>query len=188
MFRREDYWPFMFGVFVLGGLVAVPLIWSLFVDLPFKGLVASSLVGCFVFAYAHTRDGQFSVRRFIVGFGLALLITLRVTARSGGIGAFIPGGVLGILVMEGCGWLAIGIARVTGVPNERFWVGFWRTMSILSGVIALWLIYDGTINHRGSEMTQHRIFALAFAPLWCAWAALAWSSSSLLDERLQRAT
>jgi MFS family permease len=117
MFRREDYWPYMFGIFVFAGLVAVPIIWGQFIDLPYGRLVAGSLVGCFVFAYAHKRDGQFSFGRFIIGFGFVFLMSMRFSVQSGGIGGFIPGGVLGFLVMGGGGWLGIGIARVTGIAK-----------------------------------------------------------------------
>jgi hypothetical protein len=108
----------MFGIFVFAGLVAVPLIWGQFTNLPYDRLVAGSLVGCAVFAYAHTRDGKFSVSRFIVGFGFVFLMSLRITARSGGLGGFIPGGFLGFLVMSGCGWLGIWIARALGFSGE----------------------------------------------------------------------
>ncbi len=117
MFRREDYWPYLFGVFVFAGLLAVPVIWSLFIDLTYGRLVAGSLVGCAVFAYAHTKDGQFSLGSFIVGYAVVLLMSLRVAAQSGtGVG-IVPGGLLGLLLMTGGGWLGIGLGRATGVAD-----------------------------------------------------------------------
>jgi hypothetical protein len=108
----------MFGVFVFGGLIAVPIIWGYFNDLPYERQVALSLVGCFVFAYAHTRNGAFSFGRFIVAFGFVLLLTLRAAAQHpGGVEAVIPAGILGFLVMGGCGWIGVGISRAVGISK-----------------------------------------------------------------------
>lgn len=117
MFHREDYWPYLFGVFVFGGLIAVPAVWSQFIDLSFGRLVAGSLVACAVFAYAHTEDGQFSFSSFFIGYALTLLISLRVAAQSDIGGGVIPGGLLGFLIMSGCGWLGIGLGRATGIAK-----------------------------------------------------------------------
>lgn len=115
LFRNEDYWPYLFGIFVFAGLLAIPIIWGQILDQAYERLVFGSLVGCGVFAYAHSREGQFLFGRFIAGFALVFLISMRVAAQSaGGIG-FIPGGFLGFIVMSGGGWLGIGIARVTGI-------------------------------------------------------------------------
>lgn len=118
MFNRDDYWPYMIGVFTLGGLVAVPLVWGQFIDLPYDRLVVGSLLACGVFAYAHTRDGTFSIGRFLLGFGFIFLMSLRIAASSRGSGAFIPGGFLGFVVMAGSGWTGIGIARALGVSHS----------------------------------------------------------------------
>jgi len=117
MFRREDYWPYMFGVFVFAGVIALPTIYSNFIDLPFDRLLAGCLLGCFLFAFAHTRDGQFSFGRFIGGVALMVLALMRTAGKSDGQGGVIPGGLLGFAVMAAAGWFGIAIGRATGISK-----------------------------------------------------------------------
>ena len=112
MFNREDYYPYMFGVFVFAGLMAVPAIWGLFIELPFYRLIGGSLVGCFIFAQAHTRTGEFLFGRFVVGAGVGVLITLKASITSD---AYLPGGLLGFAIMAGGGWLGLWLGRSTGI-------------------------------------------------------------------------
>ena len=112
MFRKEEYGPYMIGVFILGGLIAVPLIWSYFVDLPYEKLVLGSLLGCGIFAFAHTRDGDFSLLRFFGAFAFVFLMSLKISVQAGGTGPFVPGGLLGFFVMAACGHAGVGISRL----------------------------------------------------------------------------
>lgn len=117
LFREEDYWPYMLGVFVFAGLFFLPLIWGQFIYLSYLRLVAGSLIGCFVFAFAHKKDGQFSIWRFVGGLVFVSVMALKVSLSSGGFNGVIPGGLIGFLLMAGCGLLGIRIARLTGISK-----------------------------------------------------------------------
>lgn len=117
MFKREDYWPYMFGVFILGGLIALPAIYSNFIEVPLERLLAGCMMGCMLFAFAHTRDGNFSFGRLVGGVVVIMLLMLRFAGESDGKGGVIPGGLLGFAVMGACGWVGIGLGRATGIAK-----------------------------------------------------------------------
>jgi len=123
MFKREDFWPFMFGVFILGGLLVIPAIWSQFSDIPLDRLVLGSVLGCFIFAYAHDRDGGFSVLRLIVGYAIVFVLLMKGAAKGGLEPIMIPGGALGFLVMAACGWVGILFGRAMGLGGAPIAAG-----------------------------------------------------------------
>jgi hypothetical protein len=112
MFNREDYFPYMFGVFVFAGLIAIPVIFGQFIELPLGRLIGGSVVGCFIFAQAHTRTGEFLFGRFTIGVVVGLLLTM----NSGG-ASYLPGGVLGFAMMAGGGWLGVWLGRFLGITS-----------------------------------------------------------------------
>ncbi|MGE0267368.1 MAG: hypothetical protein AB7S78_02780 [Candidatus Omnitrophota bacterium] len=114
MFRKSDYIPFGLGIFILGGLFFVPLIWSRLNQVDFEDAILPSIISCLVFFIAHDNRGNFSIGRFIMGLVLVYFLLLRTIAKYGGGGQslFIAGGFLGYIVMFGCGWAGIMLGRL----------------------------------------------------------------------------
>jgi len=143
VFRREDYWSFVLGIFVLGGLLLFPL--GLRLEFGFsyyRGLVASFLV-CGAIAYAHRRDGGFSFGRLILGVTIAHLVLLYFSLASGEFRIVVPGGVIGFLIAEGCGWIGIAIGRTTGLSSvvNRLALRVWPDTPVLPAMPTLALRY-----------------------------------------------
>jgi hypothetical protein len=118
MFRRKDYWPYMFGMFIFGGLLVLPALLERVVDLG-KGYdrnLALSVGFCTVFALAHKRNGKLSFINLIGGIALMIFASLQVAKKTGTIQIVIPG-LLSFLLLWGCGWLGIIIARVLGISK-----------------------------------------------------------------------
>lgn len=111
VFKYDDYWPFMAGLFGIGGLLAVPLIWGQIGDLTYLEATPGSLLGCVVYAYGVTRHGEFRTGRFIGALVVAILLVMRSDSL------ILPGGILGFLVMGGCGWIGIAAGRATGLSS-----------------------------------------------------------------------
>ena len=119
LFKHEDYWPFMFGLFVFGGFSLVPVIWSRFGSGTYWETLPGALLGCGVFAYSLGRHGEFMIGRFILAMGLAYFLVFHIHAVHGA-GLGVPGGILGLLVMSASGWLGIGLSRWTGFSFGGF--------------------------------------------------------------------
>lgn len=127
MFNREDYWPYVFGVFLFAGLLVIPFVYAEYVlpgmeepfrSIPRRHVFIGSFVACGLFTFSHTRMGEVSLARLIGGVLIAVLVYLRFQGanlffRENII--FVPVGLLGLALMAGGGWLGIGIARVTGI-------------------------------------------------------------------------
>ncbi len=112
MFEEVDYVPFVAGVLVLAGLIAVPILWSMFLDMEYPSTLFSSLLSCGIFIYAHDKRGNFSIIKFLFGMAFILIQIIRTANQyGGGPPMFIAGGVVGLVVMMACGWVGILIAR-----------------------------------------------------------------------------
>lgn len=113
-FREQDYIPFIAGVLVLGGLLIVPFIYGMFLNIYYPQALFSSLLSCGIFLYAHDRRGNFSFGKFLLAYLFILFQILRTSTQQGGANhpIFIAGGLLGIALMLACGWAGIAIARV----------------------------------------------------------------------------
>lgn len=116
MFDEKDYIPYAAGVMILGGLFLVPLIWGKLGGIDLAKAVIPSLISCAVFIYAHDNRGNFSFFKFMVGTFFVVLFTLRALSQPGAGGPerpmFIAGGIVGYIIMFGCGWAGIAIGRL----------------------------------------------------------------------------
>ncbi len=116
-FKEDDYVPYILGIMVLGGLVAIPLVYGGITDISYGRALLPSLISCGIFAYSHDKRGTFLMGRFIMLYLFSYITLLRASLQYGGNGqqTFVAGGLIGILVMTGCGW--------AGVMVGRYWRG-----------------------------------------------------------------
>lgn len=124
LFRYEDYWPYISGVFVFGGLTAVPFSLMGLCDIePYYAFVLGLLGSC-VLVYSHTHYGRFKIERFLLG----VFVVLNASFRAADVAIFGAGytfflivillAVSGLIFMEICGWIGILIGRATGISNR----------------------------------------------------------------------
>ena len=118
LFKESDYTPFMLGVFIVGGLLVIPLIWGLRVGLEYFAALTWSIASCVVFLIAFRRNGTISWVRAIPVIA-AILIAARFYAQSTGKPAFVAGGALGFLAIMICGYIGIGLGRLTGLSVDN---------------------------------------------------------------------
>ncbi len=137
--RSKDYWPFMFGVFVIGGLGVMPFLFGLIIDNPRHELVLLSLFACVFFAFIHSRNLEIAFSRIVF---LTIIILFPTDAmrqftsgsstlphsqgtsgNNGGLLATIDKGelitiaVVGFIAMTVCGKLGVGLAKITGISK-----------------------------------------------------------------------
>jgi len=111
MFKETDYVPFMLGVFLIGGLIGVPLlIYSTGTGGYFESL-PWALGSCVVFLIAFRRNGTISWGRLILAF-IALIIGAHIYTEGTGKPGFIALGFKGVLVVFVCGYVGLGIGRI----------------------------------------------------------------------------
>ncbi len=111
MFAPEDYLPFMVGVFVLGGLLAIPLIWGFGMRMGFWAALPWGLVSALVWLVAFRRDGTLCWGR-LIGAMIAVLVLGNVWVFQSGGSGFVVSGIGGILIILACGYAGIGIGRI----------------------------------------------------------------------------
>jgi len=111
MFKDTDYLPFMLGVFLIGGLVGIPIAYGLISGLGYFKSLPWSLVSCIVLLIGFRRSGSISWGRAVPAFiGGAMVVNAYnlITGKP----AFVAGGFLGFLLSAGCGYIGIGIGRI----------------------------------------------------------------------------
>lgn len=111
MFKETDYLPFMLGVFLIGGLVGIPLAYGLITGLSYFKSLLWSLIGCIVFLIAFRRNGSISWGRAIpaiIGSAMVVSAYTQITRKP----SFAPTGLLGFLLLAGCGYVGIWIGRI----------------------------------------------------------------------------
>lgn len=126
MFRRENYWPFIIGSLILGGLLVIPFLWPAATKLAFPSqpamsgtvLYSASLGTCIVFVCSFTRNLDFSFIRFALALGVMVFLVFR-QAQAGGPGQvyYLPGGIIGFAAMAASGICGIMVARLIGLGN-----------------------------------------------------------------------
>ena len=117
MFKEADYAAFMAGVFVVGGLIVLPLTYGQAVGLRYLAALPWSLGSCVVFLIAFRRDGSISWGRAIPAI-IAIMVAGTVYNQSTGKPAFGAGGMLGFLLVMVCGYIGIGIGRLFGTGKR----------------------------------------------------------------------
>ncbi len=138
--RSKDYWPFMFGVFVIAGLGATPFLLGLFIDKPRHELVPLSLIACFLFALIHSKNLEINFNRIllmaipllfpvdsikqITSGNDALMYPHNTSGDNGGLlstvadkGELVTIAIVGFIAMTVCGRLGVGIAKITGISK-----------------------------------------------------------------------
>ena len=117
MFKESDYGPFMAGVFVVGGLIGLPLTYGPAVGLGYLAALPWSLGSCVVFLIAFRRNGTLSWGRAIPAM-IAITVAGTVYNESTGKPGFGAGGLLGFLLVMVCGYIGIGIGRLFGTGKR----------------------------------------------------------------------
>lgn len=112
IFEERDFIPFVIGIMLLGGLLVVPVLWGQFSHLEYKDALFPSLLSCGIFAFSHDKRGNFLWGRFIMLLAVIVVTAMRSSLRYGGRPMFLAGGILGYVVMFGCGWIGIALARL----------------------------------------------------------------------------
>lgn len=115
IFREGNYASFMLGVFVLGGLLAVPLLWSFllglkYVDMFLKPYIVFSLMLCVCVFIVFRKNGTTSLLRTIVAIVIGVIVSSGVAAGSEKV-AFVSGTILGFLTLILCGRISIWISK-----------------------------------------------------------------------------
>lgn len=111
MFKESDYIPFMLGVFIIGGLIGIPLTYGLGTGLGYFDSLLWSLASCVVFLIAFRRNGTISWGRAIPAI-VAVMLGANFYNQSTGKPAFAAGGLLGFLLVMVCGYIGIGIGYI----------------------------------------------------------------------------
>ncbi len=111
MFKETDYVPFMLGVFLIGGLIGMPLTYGAGTGLGYFESLPWALASCVVFLIAFRRNGTISWGRAIPAI-VAIMVGANMYNQSTGKPAFAAGGFLGFLLVIVCGYIGLGIGRV----------------------------------------------------------------------------
>jgi len=70
IFVKKDYISFMLGVFILGGIIALPLVWNLFLGISYLNLLPLSLLLCVCLLITFRRNGTISWFRAIPAWAI----------------------------------------------------------------------------------------------------------------------
>ena len=116
IFKKENYTSFMLGVFVLGGLLVVPLLWSFllglrYVDMFLKPYVVFSLMLCVCVLIVFRRDGTTSWLRIIPAIIIGIIVGSAVAAASGKL-VFGSSTIIGFLILILCGRVGVEITKL----------------------------------------------------------------------------
>lgn len=118
IFEEKDFIPYVCGVMILGGVVVVPVMWGGLSHLDYGESLFPALLSCGIFAASHDKRGNFLFGRFLMIMAFTFMIIMRSALQyGGGKPIFLAGGILGFLVMFGCGWAGIMVGRlIRGKP------------------------------------------------------------------------
>jgi len=111
MFSTADYIPFMTGVFLIGGLIAMPLTYGAALGLGYVDSLPWALASCTVFLVGFRRNGTISWGRAAPAI-VAMMIGANIYNQDTGKPAFAAGGFLGFLLVMVCGYIGIGLGRM----------------------------------------------------------------------------
>jgi hypothetical protein len=111
MFKESDYVPFMLGVFLIGGLIGMPLTYGAGTGLGYFESLPWALASCVVFLIAFRRNGTISWGRAIPVI-VAIMVGANMYNQSTGKPAFAAGGLLGFLLVMVCGYIGLGVGRI----------------------------------------------------------------------------
>ncbi len=112
LFKEADFIPYLCGVMILGGLIAIPMVWGMMHGIGYGQALLPALVSCGIFAASHNKRGHFLWMRFLL---MMLFFSMQIMKTANSYShtrpMFLAGGFLGFLIMSGCGWAGIFLAR-----------------------------------------------------------------------------
>ena len=113
LFNKADYGPFMSGVFVLGGLLAVPIIWSVpaRINMTYGQALPWAIGACLVILAAFRRDGTVSWLRAIPAAG-AMILAEAFLAGTNSVPALTAFAVFALFALMVSGYVGVGIGRL----------------------------------------------------------------------------
>ena len=118
MFNKTDYVPFMLGIFLIGGLIGIPLTYGATTGLGYLESLPWALGSCVVFLITFRRNGTISWIRFIPAM-VIIIILAGIYNEKTGKSAFAAGGFYGFLLIMICGYLGIGVGRILKLKQSR---------------------------------------------------------------------
>ena len=76
MFKETDYLPFMLGIFLIGGLIGMPLTYGASTGLGYFESLPWAFSSCMVFLIAFRRNGTISWGRAIPAFIAIIIVSI----------------------------------------------------------------------------------------------------------------
>ena len=145
-FEESEYNAFMSGIFLLGGIIVMPLCIMAFADwlehlrLPYLAALPVSIATCIIFWVGLRRDGTINfVKFFVAMIGLGLVSKLISSFILEGRAALGPGtGAVGFVIAWISGRVGISVWRVIqGKPDytrpiQRYWI----LVSVLTAIVS----------------------------------------------------
>lgn len=112
LFSPSEYWPFMLGIFLLGGLILFPLIYGvMLLHMKYTEALEQSIFSCLLYLIAFRRNGTIAWTRFWIALIIIVINFIRFRTETGS-AVFIAVGFLGFLMAFLCGYAGIWVARL----------------------------------------------------------------------------
>jgi hypothetical protein len=157
-FNSTDIYWFRSGVVLLAGLFLIPVIYGRMASVAFGWAIIPSLISCGVFLYSIDEQGQIQPGKMFFALGIVFLLALRASAPGSGRPFFIAGGMLGFLLMYGCGYIGMVTGRQLEARNIVVWTrGNLMPAFIIVGLAALVALLAAFLIHKNHEKTLERL-------------------------------
>jgi len=113
LFDEADYVPFMTGVFMLGGFLAIPVLWSQpeRINMTYGQALPWAIGTSLVFLAAFRRNGTVSWLRAVPA-AAAMILAEVFLAKSDSTPALVSYAVFAVFAIMICGYIGIGIGRL----------------------------------------------------------------------------
>lgn len=114
-----EFVPFLYGVIIIGGIFAVPVIWGIMLKMDFFSSLPGSLILCILLLLAFQRDFRIVWIRGIISLVLISVIAvyLSITSRMP---MFTVGVFVAVILMIIGGYIGIWTDRLLGkITGER---------------------------------------------------------------------
>lgn len=118
IFKKENYISFIVGVFILGGLLVVPLLWWLMAGIDYIALIIFSLMLCVSVLILYRRDGTTSWMRAVFSIIIAMIVASAVAAANEKL-VFVSGTIIGFIVLILCGFIGIKLNKLFKMNMEN---------------------------------------------------------------------
>ena len=117
IFKNTEYTSFMFGVFILGGILALPLLWSFGFLFTYIGpryiyIFPLSLILCAFIFVAFRRNGTISwVRAIPAGLIIIIIVPTIIKELTEKTTPPVSDVLLGFVILILCGYLGVILSR-----------------------------------------------------------------------------